>query len=140
MPSLGEVAKVMLRHAQLLVEWIAGAESYEARRNIDAEEHGCREFRKHVAWYLKGFPVGGELRRSLAMVSTLNELEDLLGKLDADAPFPESTIGKPRGRTNSPARSRCPTGGSTTATTGRSPSGPRSTPPAADPDRASYFL
>ncbi|GAA2291370.1 tRNA dihydrouridine synthase DusB [Glycomyces scopariae] len=110
MPSLGEVAKVMLRHAQLLVEWIAGAESYEARRNIDAEEHGCREFRKHVAWYLKGFPVGGELRRSLAMVSTLNELEDLLGRLDAAAPFPESTIGKPRGRTNSPGKVSLPDG------------------------------
>ncbi|PRY61921.1 tRNA dihydrouridine synthase DusB [Glycomyces artemisiae] len=110
MPSLGEVAKVMLRHAQLLVEWIAGAESYEARRNIDAEEHGCREFRKHVAWYLKGFPVGGELRRELAMVSTLNELEDLLGKLDADAPFPVSTIGKPRGRTNSPGKVSLPDG------------------------------
>jgi nifR3 family TIM-barrel protein len=110
MPSLGEVAAVMLRHARLLVEWIAGAESYEARRNIDAEEHGCREFRKHVAWYLKGFPVGGELRRALAMVSTLNELEDLLGKLDADAPFPESTIGKPRGRTNSPGKVALPDG------------------------------
>ncbi|NUQ87545.1 MAG: tRNA dihydrouridine synthase DusB [Glycomyces artemisiae] len=110
MPSLGEVAKVMLRHAQLLVEWIAGAESYEARRNIDAEEHGCREFRKHVAWYLKGFPVGGELRRELAMVSTLNELEDLLGKLDADAPFPVATIGKPRGRTNSPGKVSLPDG------------------------------
>jgi nifR3 family TIM-barrel protein len=110
MPSLGEVAKVMYRHAELLVEWIAGAESYEARRNIDAEEHGCREFRKHVAWYLKGFPVGGELRRELSMVSHLNELEDLLGKLDADAPFPESTIGKPRGRTNSPGKVSLPDG------------------------------
>ena len=110
LPSLGEVAQVMLRHAALLVEWIAGAESYEARRNIAAEEHGCREFRKHVAWYLKGFPVGGELRRALSMVSTLNELEDLLGKLDAAAPFPESTIGKPRGRTNSPGKVTLPEG------------------------------
>jgi nifR3 family TIM-barrel protein len=110
MPSLGEVAKVMYRHAELLVEWIAGAESYEARRNINAEEHGCREFRKHVAWYLKGFPVGGDMRRALSMVSHLNELEDLLGKLEADAPFPESTIGKPRGRTNSPGKVTLPEG------------------------------
>ncbi|SDE50678.1 tRNA dihydrouridine synthase DusB [Glycomyces harbinensis] len=110
MPTLGEVARVMQRHAALLVEWIAGAETYEARRNIAAEEHGCREFRKHVAWYLKGFPVGGELRRSLSMVASLNELEDLLGKLDAEAPFPESTIGKPRGRTNSPGKVTLPEG------------------------------
>ncbi len=110
MPALGEVAKVMGRHAALLVEWLAGAESYESRRNISAEEHGCKEFRKHVAWYLKGFPVGGELRRALSMVSSLNELEDLLGKLDAAAPFPESTIGKPRGRTNSPGKVTLPEG------------------------------
>lgn len=110
LPSLGEVAAVMARHAALLVDWIAGAESYEARRNIPAEEHGCKEFRKHVAWYLKGFPVGGELRRALSMVSSLDELDDLLGKLDADAPFPEATLGKPRGRTNSPGRVALPEG------------------------------
>ncbi|GAB4007917.1 hypothetical protein GCM10029992_62920 [Glycomyces albus] len=110
LPKLGEVAAVMARHAALLVEWIEGAQSYESRRNISAEEHGCKEFRKHVAWYLKGFPVGGELRRSLSMVSSLAELEDLLGKLDADAPFPEQTLGKPRGRTNSPAKVTLPEG------------------------------
>ncbi|WP_026929108.1 tRNA dihydrouridine synthase DusB [Glycomyces tenuis] len=110
LPSLGEVAAVMARHAALLVDWIAGAESYEARRNIPAEEHGCKEFRKHVAWYLKGFPVGGELRRALSMVSSLGELDDLLGKLDADAPFPEATLGKPRGRTNSPGKVPLPEG------------------------------
>jgi nifR3 family TIM-barrel protein len=110
MPTLGEVAQVMARHAQLLVEWIANASSFEARRNISAEEHGCKEFRKHVSWYLKGFPVGGELRRALSMVSALAELEDLLGKLDADAPFPESTLGRPRGRTNSPGKVTLPEG------------------------------
>lgn len=110
LPTLGEVARVMARHAALLVEWIASAEGYEARRNIPAEEHGCKEFRKHVAWYLKGFPVGGELRRSLAMVSSLPELDDLLGKLDAAVPFPESALGRPRGRTNSPGRVTLPEG------------------------------
>ncbi|WP_199040405.1 tRNA dihydrouridine synthase DusB [Glycomyces salinus] len=110
LPTLGEVATVMARHASLLVEWLEGAQSYESRRNISAEEHGCKEFRKHVAWYLKGFPVGGELRRSLSMVSSLAELDDLLGKLDADAPFPEQTLGKPRGRTNSPAKVTLPEG------------------------------
>ncbi|WP_026922869.1 tRNA dihydrouridine synthase DusB [Glycomyces arizonensis] len=110
LPTLGEVAQVMSRHAALLVDWIASAETYETRRNIPAEEHGCKEFRKHVAWYLKGFPVGGELRRSLAMVSSLAELDDLLGKLDADAPFPESALGKPRGRTNSPGKVTLPEG------------------------------
>ena len=35
----------------------------------------CRDFRKHVAWYLKGFPVGGETRAALGMVSSLAELD-----------------------------------------------------------------
>src|SRR5690606_17294042 len=63
LPTLGQVAKVMRRHAELLTEWLGG------------EVEGCTDFRKHVAWYLKGFPVGPELRRALAMVSTLSELD-----------------------------------------------------------------
>jgi len=89
-PSLGEVAAVMRRHAGLMAEW-AG------------EDKGCREFRKHVSWYLKGFGVGGERRRALALVSTLFELDDLLAGLDGAQPFPEVSLGAPRGRLG-PAR------------------------------------
>lgn len=32
------------------------------RRNSGDEAKGCREIRKHVPWYFKGYPVGGELR------------------------------------------------------------------------------
>jgi nifR3 family TIM-barrel protein len=98
MPTLGEVAATMRRHAELLVEWLAD------------EPHGCADFRKHVAWYLKGFPVGGELRRRLAMVSSLAELDDLLGKLDPTEPFPVAVLGVPRGRTNAPGRVALPDG------------------------------
>jgi hypothetical protein len=68
------------------------------------------DFRKHVAWYLKGFPVGSELRQAMAMSSSLSELDDLLGKLEVDAPFPLSNLGQPRGRTNSPAKVVLPHG------------------------------
>ena len=98
LPTLGEVAKTMRRHAELLVEWLAD------------EPHGCADFRKHVAWYLKGFPVGGELRRSLAMINSLAELDDLLGKLDPAEPYPVHTLGQPRGRTNSPGKVALPDG------------------------------
>ena len=98
LPSLGEVARSMRRHAELLVDCF-GAEAY-----------GCADFRKHVAWYLKGFPVGGELRRALAMVSSLAELDDLLGKLDPAAPFATEILGQPRGRTNSPGKVFLPYG------------------------------
>jgi nifR3 family TIM-barrel protein len=98
MPTLGEVATVMRRHATLLTE------------AFGSERDGCTDFRKHVAWYLKGFPVGSELRRGMAMVSALSELDDLLGKLDADEPFPVSTLGQPRGRVNSPGKVHLPDG------------------------------
>lgn len=98
LPALGEVAAVMRRHAVLLTEWLG------------SERDGCTDFRKHVAWYLKGFPVGSELRRALAMASSLSELDDLLGKLDPSAPFPSEILGEPRGRTNSPGRVTLPDG------------------------------
>jgi nifR3 family TIM-barrel protein len=82
-PDLGEVARTMRRHAQLLVEW-----------------RGVVEFRKHVAWDLKGYPVGGELRRALAQASSLPELDDHLARLDAGSPFPAAVLGQPRGRTS----------------------------------------
>ena len=45
-PTLGEVRAMMRRHAELLSEHMG-------------EERGCKEFRKHVSWYLKGFRAGG---------------------------------------------------------------------------------
>jgi nifR3 family TIM-barrel protein len=98
LPTLGEVAAVMRRHAELLVDWYGD------------ERQGATDFRKHVAWYLKGFPVGTEVRRALAMVGGLAELDDLLGKLDATAPFPAATLGRPRGRINAPGRVHLPEG------------------------------
>ncbi|WP_189114149.1 tRNA dihydrouridine synthase DusB [Pilimelia terevasa] len=97
-PALGEVVAMMLRHAELLVRWWG------------REREGVTDFRKHVAWYLKGFPVGSELRRSMAMTSTLDELAHLAHQLDFSAPFPETVLGKPRGRTNSPGKVSLPYG------------------------------
>jgi tRNA-dihydrouridine synthase len=98
LPTLGEVAAIMSRHAHLLVE------------ALEDEKHGCADFRKHVAWYLKGFPVGGELRRSLAMIRSLTELDDLLAKLDPALPFPREALGQPRGRVNAPGKVSLPYG------------------------------
>jgi nifR3 family TIM-barrel protein len=98
LPALGEVAVAMRRHAQLLSD------------SFGTERDGCTDFRKHVSWYLKGFPVGPELRRALAMISSLAELDDLLGKLDPAEPFPTDILGQARGRTNSPAKVALPHG------------------------------
>jgi hypothetical protein len=98
----------MRRHAELLVKWVGDADPSVGGEA--AERHGCADFRKHVAWYLKGFAVGGELRQRLAMISSLAELDDLLGKLDPGQPYPVETLGQPRGRTNSPGKVALPDG------------------------------
>jgi tRNA-dihydrouridine synthase len=91
LPRLGEVTAMMRRHTELLAVHMG-------------EERGCKEFRKHVSWYLKGFPAGGDLRRDLALVSTLAELDGLLEQLDPDAEFPVAELGTPRGRQGSPRK------------------------------------
>ncbi len=85
-PRLGEVATTMRRHAELLADW-------------EGEQRGLTDFRKHVAWYLKGFAVGSSIRVALASVSSLAELDDLLAKLDPAEPYPVDVLGQPRGRT-----------------------------------------
>lgn len=92
LPTLGEVSAMMRRHAELLCQHMG-------------EERGCKEFRKHVTWYLKGFAAGGQMRRSLGLVATLADLDRLLADLDPSEPFPVSELGAPRGRQGSP-RSR----------------------------------
>jgi nifR3 family TIM-barrel protein len=97
MPALGEVAAMMRRHAELLSHHMG-------------EERGCKELRKHVSWYLKGFTAGGELRNNLALVSSLASLDELLSRLDPSEPFPVSALGTPRGRQGSPRRVVLPQG------------------------------
>jgi nifR3 family TIM-barrel protein len=91
LPGLGEVRQMMRRHAELLSQHMG-------------EERGCKEFRKHVSWYLKGFRAGGELRRDLALVDTLANLDRLLDELDPAEPFPVAELGTPRGRQGAPRK------------------------------------
>ncbi|MEY4163125.1 MAG: hypothetical protein RLZZ79_77 [Actinomycetota bacterium] len=85
MPTLFEVRDVMWRHAELLV------------RYFDSEERACRDLRKHMAWYLKGFRVEGDTRSRLGMVSSLLELRELLDRF-IDQPYPVEVGDAPRGR------------------------------------------
>lgn len=97
-PSLGQVAATFRRHAELLAEF------------FDSEERGCRDIRKHVAWYFKGYPVGGELRAKLATVESLAMLDELLGTLDWSMPYPGEGAEGPRGRAGTPKNPALPDG------------------------------
>jgi hypothetical protein len=98
-PGLGAVAEAFKRHAELLVEFFDGDEG-----------HACRDIRKHVAWYFKGYPVGGELRAKLATVESLAQMDDLLGELDYSEPYPGEGVEGPRGRQGSSKRTSLPDG------------------------------
>ncbi|PPG27306.1 tRNA dihydrouridine synthase DusB [Rathayibacter sp. AY2B9] len=89
-PSLGQVAEAFRRHAELLVDF------------FESEERGCRDIRKHVAWYFKGYAVGGDLRARLATVESLAQLDDLLATLDWTQPYPGEAAEGQRGRAGSP--------------------------------------
>lgn len=95
--TLGFVKDAFRRHAELLVKF------------FEDEDRGCKDIRKHVAWYFKGYPVGGELRAALARASTLQEIDDLLGTI-GDAPYPGIGAEGQRGRAGSPKRTALPEG------------------------------
>ncbi|PPG21351.1 tRNA dihydrouridine synthase DusB [Rathayibacter sp. AY1E8] len=89
-PSLGQVAEAFRRHAELLVDF------------FESEERGCRDIRKHVAWYFKGYAVGGDPRARLATVESLAQLDELLATLDWTQPYPGEAAEGQRGRAGSP--------------------------------------
>lgn len=88
-PSLGNVVAVMATHAEMLCETLG-------------TERGIRDFRKHTAWYLTGYPVGGEVRRRLSQVRSLDELRGLTATLDPAATLPEGGRRLARGHTDGP--------------------------------------
>ena len=64
-PSLEEIKNMMLRHAQLQLQY-------------KGEYLGIREMRKHVAWYTTGLANSAKLRAEINAVETYEQLESLL--------------------------------------------------------------
>lgn len=86
-PHSSDVFDIMMYHAELLVEYVGN------------ELHGCKEMRKHMAWYTKGFRVGGETRAALGLVDSLSHMRELLNTIEPQA-YPDEVAEGPRGRTN----------------------------------------
>jgi nifR3 family TIM-barrel protein len=98
-PGIRFVADTVYRHGELMVTHLDGDE-FKA----------MQEIRKHMAWYFKGYEVGGATRRSLGLVSSLAELREILDGLNLDAPFPGPDALGPRGRQGTPKRPSVPEG------------------------------
>ena len=86
-PTLGEVGRIIMRHAELLTEFYDGD-----------ERMAVHDLRKHVAWYLKGFPVGGSTRRAFMECESLKDVREQVDALDPNIEYPERVVNQPRGR------------------------------------------
>jgi hypothetical protein len=61
-----------------------------------------------VAWYFKGYPVGGALRAQLATVESLQQIDDYLAQLEEDVEYPGEGVEGPRGRQGTPKKTALP--------------------------------
>ncbi|MGZ4785304.1 MAG: tRNA dihydrouridine synthase DusB [Acidimicrobiales bacterium] len=96
-PPLGEVTAVLVEHARLLTAW-------------RGEQAALRDLRKHTGWYLTGYPVGGDVRRALSVVATLDELETIVDGLDPTMVALAAAVGTPRGTQAGPQQVTLPAG------------------------------
>ena len=94
-PDLGYVADTMETHAALLVDWFG-------------EYRGIRSFRKHTSWYLKGYPVGPDIRRRLSTVESLEELAGITDRFDRQARPHDGASRMARGHTHGPRPVKLP--------------------------------
>ena len=62
-----------------------------------------------MTWYMRGFPAGGDLRRSLSKVSSLAELREVLDPIWDSEALANDADGA-RGRQGSPAKVQLPDG------------------------------
>lgn len=64
-PTVQEIKAMILKHAQMLIEY-------------KGEFTGVHEMRKHIAWYTGGLPHSAELRRKCNEMESWDELQKLL--------------------------------------------------------------
>jgi nifR3 family TIM-barrel protein len=96
-PTLGFVLDVMDDHAQGLMQ-------------IMGPDFGIRNFRKHCGWYLTGYPVGSDVRRAFATVSSLEQLREISSRLDRTMQVVDGGERLARGHTNGPIKVVLPDG------------------------------
>jgi len=96
-PNLREIGQIMKEHARLLVEHFG-------------PRYGINLFRRHPTWYLKGFPVGREIRDRLSRVADTHEVGYLTSLLDPDMPFPEEANTMVRGHSGGERQVKLPAG------------------------------
>ncbi|HVM20288.1 MAG TPA: tRNA dihydrouridine synthase DusB [Egibacteraceae bacterium] len=97
-PPLGDVVADARRHLHLSLEWYGD------------EVAAVRRFRKHLRWYLQGYPVGHDAHRRAGLAEAAAEVTTLLDGLDPQLQVVDSAVRAPRGRTGAMPRLVLPDG------------------------------
>jgi nifR3 family TIM-barrel protein len=97
-PRLGAIATTIGRHLELALDW------------YEDETTAVRRLRKHLRWYLQGYPVGAEARRAAGTVSSAADVAALVDQLDPELEVLPHEVRAPRGRTDAMARLVLPEG------------------------------
>lgn len=66
-PSIDQIIDIVLEHCQIF-EKVRG-------------EHGFLPMRKHLGWYIKGFPFASDFRTALVLANSANEVKVVLDRL-----------------------------------------------------------
>jgi nifR3 family TIM-barrel protein len=88
-PPFGVVADVLIHHVELLAARVG-------------EDRALRDIRKHVAWYLTGYPVGPALRRTLTTTTSFAQFRAELAGVDRGLALPREHWNQPRGTRRGP--------------------------------------
>ena len=67
-PPMAVVVDTLRDHARRLAEW-------------HGDHVGVKDIRKHVGWYLQGYPVGPAIRKRLVQADTLEQFEAILDEI-----------------------------------------------------------
>ena len=78
-PDFGEIRRIAMRHAELLVEELG-------------PKLGILHMRKHASWYTKSFPGGSKLRLALTTIDSLEALDAAMAGIPPETPFPKEGL------------------------------------------------
>ncbi len=96
-PLLGEVLDTLDEHLDLLVDRMG-------------TERALRDIRKHVGWYLTGYPVGATIRRELTTTESIDAFRLALAQVDRALALPDGAADQPRGTRRGPQKVTLPDG------------------------------
>jgi len=96
-PPLGTVVDTLAEHLGLLIDHLGAVRAMQ-------------DIRKHVGWYLAGYPVGGHVRRELTTTASVDAFLHTLAAMDRALELPIEAQNRPRGTQRGPQKVTLPDG------------------------------